>query len=1030
MASRQTKFGDDRTAVEAPENPREEQQEQEKPELQFDHGELAPWWASPFPAADLTDDEQKELKRLCDLIGNMDVAARRMEVEQAWQARLYDRGYQYLWPRRGGGWIYIPYATDYQRTGSRSGVSAWYGNETNIYATYGEIITAALTRDIPVPQFDPQNPSSDADITAAKAAEEYAKVFSRANDLLNFQQQLVYYLRTDGRALIVTDHIISAQHFGRCDPDTTPVVPETEKATPPVAYAIRHGETPLNENNEARGRTETTIDDRGEREMGYAGDWLKDKGITLLVSSPLPRTIDSAQVLSEKLGVPVEVDDRLASLDIGSLAGEKDASGEVDEAFEKPDEPIAGGETPEQFESRISEAVMEWLAKGACVGFVVHDSVISQIFKMFEGDDLPAGSTTEPGWVVGICRNDDGTFRPMVVYPVTPPEVSIGQQRGKPRGQEVSKSYGKLEHKLPFNAGAEATLDLCMWAQVSEEHDVAAAKAAFPDKADLIKPGGASAGENQLDRIARINATLALMGSYVTGDSMVRDCTIQRTWMRPGYFMACEDARVRQGLMEKFPDGVLVIQAGDEFICARNESMDDHLTLVHALPGSGMNRLALCSKLLSLQNRLNNWVDLLDQYFIRCVPMRYLPAGVFDINAINNQPTVVGGFLSYSLQELQSAGGPQMTLQAALAMDNAPQPQPAMLEAIQWFFLQFPQLLAHALPALFGAESNQDTWRGQQLQRDQALESNGTPWHAIKVAFAGVFKQAVQLAARCRTECIEGMDKTGTKIRIELANLKGNIMAHPTDEANFPESWVQRQSRWQQILMDAATNPMLTQLLASIPNRMKALDVVGLDLADPDAAGYEKQMGEFEILCRTGPVPNPAYLQLQDQLAQAQTVLQNQQGLGVMVGPQDLQRIAQLEQQLQATPPEVSTVPVKDTDNHMAEATATLEKINSPEGRRLANGTPEEQAAFQNLTLHYQEHKAKAPAPPPAGALPKGVSLNLKDAPPDAMADALKNVGLEAQGGDVVQTREFQAELKKTSKIGGGPVPGTQVTIQ
>src|SRR5678816_3076301 len=92
-----------------------EEEEIQRPELDYDPGEIAPCWASPHPDAELTEDEEKELKRLADMIGKVDVAARRWEVESAWQAILMDRGYQYLWPRRGGGWIYIPFATDYQR---------------------------------------------------------------------------------------------------------------------------------------------------------------------------------------------------------------------------------------------------------------------------------------------------------------------------------------------------------------------------------------------------------------------------------------------------------------------------------------------------------------------------------------------------------------------------------------------------------------------------------------------------------------------------------------------------------------------------------------------------------------------------------------------------------------------------------------------------------------------------------------------------------------------------------------------------
>lgn len=990
------------------------------PELTFDPGEIAPHWASPFPNAELTEDEQKHLKMLCDMIGRYDVAARRQEVEEAWQSRLFDRGRQYLYPRRGGGWIYIPYATDYQLSG-RSG-STWYGNETNIYATYGEIITAALTRDIPGVRFQAQNPSNDADLTAATAASQYAKVFARNNDLLNFQQQLTYYLRTDGRALIVTDHVKSAEWFGRADLEpVAPAVPETEQEQPPVAYAVRHGETPENRDEHLRPQ-DADITEKGQRQIERAAEWLKTKNAALIVSSPLPRATESAELLSVKLGMPVEIDDRLAALDTGATADNEPEREDIEEAFEeRPDEPLTGAqESPEKFQQRVEQSIMEWLSKGQPVIFVVHDSVISQIYKMFEGDDIPPSSTTEPGWVVGISQNQDQTFRPQVVFPVTPPEIAVGEQRGIPRGQEVVSVYGKLEHKLPFSASC---LKESLWAQVSYEVDLAAAKSMFPEKADSIKPGSSTSGENELDKIARVNVTLALQAAYVTGDSMVRDCTIQRNWLRPGYFMACEDKEVREALFNKFPDGAHVVQAGDCFIFARNESMDDHLTEVQAFPGSGRNRNALCTKLLSVQKRVNNWIDLLDQIFIRCIALRYLPSGIFDVQALNNQPLTIGGFLPYNPDQLP----PGMALQPMLAMDVVPTHQPEMPNFIRFFINELPQLLVHALPSLFGSESNTDSWRGAMLQRDQALESNSTPWHAIQVATASYFKQAVQLAARCRQDAIEGYDSTNTKIRVELANLKGNILAYPESDANFPESWIQRQSRFTQLLMDATTNQFIAGFLSTIRNRMAVLDAVGLEgLSDPDAEGYEKQMGEFELLLVQPPVPNPAYQQIKAQLDEAVRVIQGAQAVGTPAAPQDIQQVAQLEQQLQSTPQLMSSVQIRDTDNHAAEAECCLAKINSPEGRKLANGSVEEQQAFANLTLHYEEHKAKMPPPAAAPGLPKGVTMNLKDAPPDAQAKGLQNVGLETSGQDVTQTREFQAELKKATHPMGPPVPGIQ----
>ena len=998
--------------------------EQSRPELDYDPGELAPCWASPFPDAELTEAEERVLKTLCDEIGNVDVAARRFEVSQAWEARLFDRGYQFLWPRRGGGWIYIPLATNY---GYGSAGAALYGNETNIYAEYGEIISAALTRDIPGVRFDPQNPSSDADLTAKDAATNYARVFSRTNDLLDLHHQLAYYLRTDGRALIVTDHILDAQQFGRCEADAPdPVVPETEETGPePFLYAIRHGETDLNKDDKQRGRSEVSINDKGTRQIERAAEWLKDKGLKLIVSSPVERALSSAQILADKLGIPLEVDDRLASLDVGDLAGtDSEASTEdMQDAFEEhPDQPIAGGESPEEFQNRVQAAVMDWLSSPEKpVGIVVHDSVISQIFKLFQGDDVPPSSTTEPGWVAAVSPNPDGTFKPAVVFPYTPPETSVGEQRGAPRGQEVAKVYGKLEHKLPFNAPSGKLPD-CAWAQVSGEYDVSFVKAMFTDKADKIKAGGAVAGENELDRIARINATLALEANYVTGDSMVRDCTVQRTWIRPAYFMSVENVEIRRSFFEKFPDGALVIQAGNEFIKARNECMDDHLTLIHAFPGSGMNRIALCSKLLSVQKRLNNWIELLDMYFVKCVPMRYMPSGIFDVNAIATQGNTPGGFTPY----LPDLLPPNKSLRDLIVMEEFPTPNPLMGDFIKWFTTDLPQMLSHALPSLFGAAANTDTATGIMVQRDQALGSLGSPWHSIQMGTASYFRQAVQLAARCRTEAVEGLDTAGTKVRVELADLKGNILAYPESDANFPETSIQKRSRWEQLMQDAS-NPLMQKLMTSIHNRMLALEegVQLPGLKDPDAAGYEKQMGEFEILLKSGPVPNPEFLQAQAAIQESTQQINDQQSVGSPASPQQIAAIQQMEQQVQSIPPQVSSVPIRDTDNHAAEAEACLEKINSPEGRKLADGTAQDRLAFENLSLHYNEHEAKIEKPQQLHDLPKGISANLKDMPPDAAANLLTDAGLETKGPDVVQNREFGAELRKSTKVGGGPVPGT-----
>ena len=994
-------------AVEAPQTP------------DFDPGELAPFPASPFPALDLSEPEKLAVKELCDLVGNKDVAARRWEVEQTWEARLFNRGYQYLLPRKGGGWILPPFATDYQSASGRRRGDKWYGYETNIVATYGDIITAALTRDRPQVRFEPEDPMADADITAADEAVKYARLFERNNDLATFQEQLVYYLCTDGRAVIVVDHVLDAQRFGRIEANLQdPVVPETEaEVTPALLYLVRHGETDLNADGRARGRSEVDINDRGARQVQRSADWLKTKGIGSIISSPVRRSLDSAAILQQATGAQVTPDDRAASLDVGELAGEP--SGAVADDIEDSgrDAPIGGdGESLDDFQARVRSLLSDMLSSqgNGPTALVTHDSVISQIFKELHGESVPPGSLIGPGGVAAVYPAGDGTYSVRSVFPYTQPAPASGQSRGFPRGMELVEPFGILEAKVPVNS---LTLHDCPFVQISREYDVAYVKAMFPDYADKITPGQAGAGENELDRIARINTYLALEASYVTGDSMVRDCTVQRTWFRPGFLMEIKNKEVRKSLMSKCPDGMMVVYAGETQVLVRNENMEDHLSLVHAYPGSGQNRRALCTNLISVQKRLNNWVDLLNAYYVRTIPQRYIDSDIFDPNAIREQSSVPGAYIPFSGDKL--AERPQQSAMQPIWVEPVPTHQPSMPDFIKLFSTDLPQLLCGALPSLFGSAANTDTVGGIAIQRDQALARLGTPWHSIQMATCRYFKQAVQLAARCRMEDPKGVID-GHAVRIDLADMRGNILTFPESDANFPESWNQKQQRYQQLLQDAS-NPLVAGILSNPANLKLARDMVGItEFAIPQAASYEKQLGELDRLLREDPIPNPEYAALAQHVQQMQAALSAalQHGLN---DQQMQQQIDEAIQQLKGIPEELPSVAIdEDTDDHATEEQACLDTINSPLGRRLRNGTPEERLHFANLKLHMMAHRAaKEKMADKAKGMPKPMSLsaNFKDLPPAAAAAALTETGLPADAPSVAAGRELNAQIKKSSKV-------------
>ncbi len=71
-------------------------------------------------------------------------------------------------------------------------------------------------------------------------------------------------------------------------------------------YFIRHGETKLNRNN-IHQPNDTQLSDVGREQSQNLGALLKDKNIEVIYSSPITRALQSAQIISNKLGVEIEL---------------------------------------------------------------------------------------------------------------------------------------------------------------------------------------------------------------------------------------------------------------------------------------------------------------------------------------------------------------------------------------------------------------------------------------------------------------------------------------------------------------------------------------------------------------------------------------------------------------------------------------------------------------------------------------------------------------------------------------------------
>jgi hypothetical protein len=580
------------------------------------------------------------------------------------------------------------------------------------------------------------------------------------------------------------------------------------------------------------------------------------------------------------------------------------------------------------------------------------------------------------------------------------PEQEAAEQPTKqprtPRGQEVRTAHGKLEFKLiPMSAN---DLQGCDAVQYETEVDVSRAKGMFPWVADDIKGGSMGQSEGEIARLARQNVKLGMQSTYITSDSVADDVTIQRTWFRPSYFTHIADKEVRTSVISLFPDGALVVYAGETFCYARNESMEASLALIQAFSGDGQNRNALGTSMMPIQKRVNNWLDLLNDSFIRTVPKKWMDSKAFDVNALKKQTNIPGDIGSFKRQPGVQVSElcwvePQVTVSPTLAM------------FVKEYIGPISELMSGAYPALAGSSDlgGNDTKGGIEIQRNQALGRLGPTWHSIQNAEATSMRQLVMWGAKCRDKSINERIPGGRPVELEVNDLRANILCFAETDESFPENHADKKAQLIEVFEDSAKTPQLQEVLYNASNLEFLQSVYGLsDLYIPQVASRNKQLGEFEILLKSAPVPNP-------KVQQANSVVQQLKVMGA-----DPQKLQLLEQQIAQMPPEICSIQIdSQVEDSETEAATCWQWLTSPEGRKSKRLNAQ---GYNNVRLHFLDHTQdamqKKAAAGPDKAKPPAESINLKDLPTSGAIQLAKKGGIDLTPADFAEQEAKEAALK------------------
>lgn len=585
--------------------------------------------------------------------------------------------------------------------------------------------------------------------------------------------------------------------------------------------------------------------------------------------------------------------------------------------------------------------------------------------------------------------------RPAQVVPTQTAQVPMKQGTEKlPNGQEVIEIVGSLELKTPIWAKCQNDFPYLVWS--TEVHE-AKLKSIYPKAA--MKMDASGPGEQDYERLARLQTSEGGQGDrmpYVGLGDTQKLKTFHRAWLRPWLFEQIKDDAVKKQLQELFPNGVFVAMAGDAYCESREESMDDHWRVAHAMPGDGQDRPGLGESIIPVQEIFNDEANLTVETHEYGIPSQFVDSEVLDIEALEEQTTEPGAI--YPVKRIPGQpveAGFYSTPQASLPADQ--------VKFMDLLFGPIPQFMTGAFPALQGSEQDQKTAAGQAMQRDQALGRIGLPWATMRNFYAETMLLCFNCFQKNRKQDVATaiLDESDEFVpeTIHIQDLKGQVTVYPEADENFPTSWAQKGAALQRLATTVGDSPQGQKILSTPGNIALMKNLNGLEeLEDPDEDSRLKQYREIYELMQAAPIPGQE-----------------------IPGP-DGQPIPGQPQ---------SSVPIDpDTDNNAVEAEVCLVWINSAKGQAMKKSQPD---GFMNVKLHFMAHQQvlKMAAQNAVQPKPPAVTLALKgaDITPEGVAQvAEKDFGVQIQPQDFAMQAQLETLKKPPVPMNGGRVPSSLQT--
>jgi hypothetical protein len=458
--------------------------------------------------------------------------------------------------------------------------------------------------------------------------------------------------------------------------------------------------------------------------------------------------------------------------------------------------------------------------------------------------------------------------RPLSEINFRPPEygdvpVEIGTKL-VPKGMEIISLHGGLELRLPPWCGDFK--DYPYLGLVLENH-ISALRGTFGARAKNLQGGWGAGPYDSWDRFARLALVEPTVSYYGTANQNL--VTFKRYWLKPSLFYMILQKEKRESLLNIFPDGAYIAFADTQkLLDARNERMDEHWRVCHAVEGPGAYTPALGSSTISIQKRYNTihnfimeWVE-----YAAAGQGTFINANVINYKALKSHRKAPG--MIYPVR---------MAVGAPIA-NNIYETRPGQIAGELFRYADDLKTLGEftsgAVPTVAGGTEMSLKPTTYLSDKESALGRLFPAWLHLKEFWSDVKVLGVKEFSRWRTHdeqySLIGADGEAQGRIIRLTDLNGNFDAYPETNEQFPVLWQQMQQVFMQLV--TSQDPYIHEILSDLDNAAFGKAMLGLpDLYVPGEDDRLKQRHEIALLLTQKPTVggmtvNPQTGQQQPQL--------------------------------------------------------------------------------------------------------------------------------------------------------------------